>query len=80
LTFPIFHPVSNQSFTFTSEADGFEGYQALYASGADVTATGAPFHARVEAHRFGRMNVFERALSGVEHRRDKTRVRRDGFD
>lgn len=72
--------MSNQSFTFSSEADGFEGYQALYASGADVTATGAPFHARVEAHRFGRMNVFERALSGVEHRRDKTRVRRDGFD
>lgn len=72
--------MSKQSFIFTSEADGFEGYQALYSSGADVAVTDTPFHARVEAHRFGRMNVFERSLSGVEHRRDRARVRRDGFD
>lgn len=74
--------VAIQSFTFTAatETDGFDGYRALYASGADVALTDAPFNAHVEAHRFGRMNVFERALSGIEHRRDRTRVRRDGFD
>ncbi|BAU89231.1 AraC family transcriptional regulator [Methylorubrum populi] len=72
--------MSHQSFIFSSETDGFEGYHALYASGSDVSATGTPFHARVQAYRFDRMNVFERALSGVEHRRDLPRVRRDGFD
>lgn len=72
--------VSIQSFTFTSEASGFEGYQALYSGGTDVSATDAPFAARVEAHRFGRMNVYERVLSGVEHRRNQARVRRDGFE
>lgn len=69
-----------QSFTFTSEADSFEGYRALYAGGSDVRASDVPFHARVEAHRFGRMNVFERVSGGIEHRRGPARVRRDGFD
>jgi AraC-like DNA-binding protein len=72
--------VSNQSFTFTSEADGFEGYHALYSVGTDVAATDGPFRARVEAHRFGPINVFERTLSGVRHWRDGARVRRDDFD
>lgn len=80
LSFFVFHLVSDRFFTFSSETDGFEGYRTLYAGGTDVSATDAPFHARVEARRFGRMNVFERALSGVEHRRDRARVRRDGFD
>ncbi|CAO4176413.1 helix-turn-helix domain-containing protein [Methylorubrum populi] len=72
--------MSIQSFTFTSDVGGFDGYQALYASGTDVSATDAPFAARVEAYRFGRMNVFERVLSGVEHRRNWARVRNDGFE
>ena len=74
--------MSIQSFTFAAndEAGDFEGYRALYAGGSDVTATGARFQARVEAHRFGRMIVFERRLSGVMHGRDAGRVRRDGFD
>ncbi len=71
-----------QSFTFTSaaEADGFDGYRTLYAAGSDVTATPAAFRAEVEGYRFGRMNVFERNVTGVEHSRDPVRVRRDGFD
>ncbi len=72
--------MTQQSFTFTAESDGFDGYRSLYAGGTDVAATGGPFGARVEAHRFGPINVFERTLGGVEHRRDPARVRRDGFD
>lgn len=71
-----------QSFTFDSgaEAGGFEGYRTLYAGGSDVTATGERFRARVDAHRLGRMIVFDRRLGGVMHSRDGARVRRDGFD
>lgn len=69
-------------FTFASENEttGFEAYRELYAGGSDVAATGAPFQARVEAHRLERLIVFERRLSGVAHSRDPARVRRDGYD
>ncbi|MGV7032820.1 helix-turn-helix domain-containing protein [Methylobacterium symbioticum] len=71
-----------QSFIFdSSEEDGtFEGYRSLYAGGSDVSATGERFRARVDAHRLGRMIVFDRRLGGVMHSRDGGRVRRDGFD
>lgn len=72
----------NPCFTFVSgrDTEGFEGYRALYAGGSDVAPTGQPFQARVEAHRFSRMIVFERRLAGVAHSRDSARVRRDGYD
>ncbi|MGL4291582.1 MAG: helix-turn-helix domain-containing protein [Phreatobacter sp.] len=73
-----------QSLVFSAhdrdEADGFGAYHDLYASGSDVGLTGGPFAARVHAHRFERMIVFDRYNSGVSHGRDAARVRRDGFD
>lgn len=73
-----------QSLTFAAqecdEANGFGAYHDLYANGSDVGLTGGPFAARVRAHRFERMIVFDRYNSGVSHGRDAARVRRDGFD
>lgn len=62
------------------ETDGFGAYHDLYASGSDVGLTGGPFAAKVRAHRFQRMIVFDRYNNGVSHGRDAARVRRDGFD
>jgi AraC-like DNA-binding protein len=73
-----------QSFTFAARdpdgAGGFGAYHDLYASGSDVALTGELFEARVRAHRFPRMIVFDRRLGGVSHSRGQARVRRDGFD
>ncbi|WP_246088420.1 helix-turn-helix domain-containing protein [Phreatobacter stygius] len=73
-----------QTLTFAAEnpdeAGGFGAYHDLYAGGSDVGLTGGRFEARVRAHRFKRMLVFDRTISGVIHRRDQARVRRDGFD
>lgn len=74
--------MSIPSFTFAAEngADGFASYRDLYSAGSDVTASGAPFQARVDGYRFDRMMMFERRLSGVVHSRNPARVQRDDYD
>lgn len=74
--------MATPSFTFASETEttGFDAYRDLYAAGSDVAATGAPFHARVDGHRFEQLLLFERHLAGVAHSRNPARVRRDDFD
>lgn len=57
----------------------FARYCELYARGADVERTGAPFFARVRSWRLDRSILFAREYGGVRHVRQK-RVAEDGFD
>ncbi|GAB2587235.1 helix-turn-helix domain-containing protein [Dyella jejuensis] len=57
----------------------FARYCDLYARGADVERTGAPFFARVRSWRLDRTILFAREYGGICHRRRK-RVESDGFD
>ncbi|HEU4959876.1 MAG TPA: AraC family transcriptional regulator [Sphingomonas sp.] len=58
----------------------FGAYHDLYASGADVTAAGAAFGARMTGARLDRALIYDRRLRGVAHRRDAGRVRRDALE
>ena len=58
----------------------FERYADLYSPGSDVTATGPKFYARVDAQLLPGMAVFSRTLHEVEHRRERRRIVRDGFE
>jgi AraC-like DNA-binding protein len=57
----------------------FARYCALYARGADVERTGAPFFARVRSWRLDRSLLFAREYGGIRHRR-QARVESDGLD
>lgn len=76
--------MSLPSITFSSQAFdpdlAFGAYHDLYATGADVARAEGPFYAEVRAYRLERMILFKRHLSGLEHSRNPTRVRRDAFD
>lgn len=73
----------SEIFAFDSAAyegdDAFARYCDLYAAGADVERTGAPFFARVRSWRLERTLLFAREYGGIRHRRD-ARVAQDGFD
>jgi AraC-like DNA-binding protein len=60
-------------------AMAFARYCDLYARGADVERTGAPFYARVRSWRLDRTILFAREYGGIRHRR-RERVASDGFD
>jgi len=57
----------------------FARYCDLYARGADIERTDAPFFARVRSWRLDRSIMFAREYGGVRHVRQK-RVAEDGFD
>lgn len=57
----------------------FAKYRDLYAHGADVERTGAPFYARVRGWRLDRSLLFVREYGGVRHHR-RDRIVQDGFD
>ena len=73
----------SEIFTFDSTAyetdEAFARYRELYARGADVERTGAPFFARVRSWRLDRTILFEREYGGVRHHRAE-RVAGDGMD
>lgn len=70
-------------FQFDSAAhapdEAFALYRRLYAGGADVERTDAPFFARVRSWRLDRGLLFARAYGGVRHLRTQ-RVAADGFN
>jgi len=57
----------------------FARYCDLYARGADIERTNAPFFARVRSWRLDRTILFAREYGGICHRR-RERVESDGFD
>jgi AraC-like DNA-binding protein len=57
----------------------FARYCDLYARGANVERTDAPFHARVRSWRLDRSILFAREYGGIRHVR-RERVAEDGFD
>lgn len=59
--------------------EAFARYCDLYARGADVERTDAPFFARVRSWRLDRSILFAREYGGVRHVR-RERVADDGFD
>jgi AraC-like DNA-binding protein len=59
--------------------EAFARYCDLYARGADVERTDAPFFARVRSWRLDRSILFAREYGGIRHIRQK-RVAEDGFD
>jgi AraC-like DNA-binding protein len=73
----------SEIFVFDSSAyepdAAFARYCDLYARGADVVRTDAPFFARVRSWRLDRSILFAREYGGVRHVRQK-RVAEDGFD
>jgi AraC-like DNA-binding protein len=73
----------SEIFMFDSAAydpdTAFARYCDLYARGADVERTNAPFYARVRSWRLERTILFAREYGGIRHRR-RERVESDGFD
>jgi AraC-like DNA-binding protein len=73
----------SEIFAFDSAAydpeAAFAQYCDLYARGADVERTSAPFFARVRSWRLDRTILFLREYGGVRHHRGE-RVEADGFD
>jgi AraC-like DNA-binding protein len=73
----------SEIFAFDSSAFApdvaFARYCDLYARGADVERTHAPFYARVRSWRLDRTILFAREYGGIRHRR-RERVESDGFD
>lgn len=58
----------------------FEAYRHLLSRAGETSRTGGRFQARVKVFRVPRMVIIERHVGGVVHKRDRTRVSRDGFD
>ncbi|GLQ97811.1 helix-turn-helix domain-containing protein [Dyella mobilis] len=73
----------SEIFCFDSAAydpdSAFTHYCDLYARGADIERTDAPFHARVRSWRLDRTLLFAREYGGIRHVR-RERVEADGFD
>lgn len=73
----------SEIFAFDSAAfepdEAFARYCDLYARGADIERTNAPFLARVRSWRLDRTLLFAREYGGICHRR-RERVASDGFD
>lgn len=73
----------SEIFAFDSAAydsdEAFARYCDLYARGADVERTDAPFFARVHSWRLDRSILFAREYGGIRHVR-RERVTQDGFD
>jgi AraC-like DNA-binding protein len=73
----------SEIFRFDSAAfapdEAFERYCDLYARGANVERTDAPFFARVRSWRLDRTLLFAREYGGIRHVR-RERVEADGFD
>lgn len=63
-----------------SAGDGFDAYRHLYSGGSNVSAHGDEFLARVEAHRLGKLVMFDRRLNDVAHERTARRANSDGFE
>ena len=64
----------------TVVADGFGAYHDLYSSGTSVSRLETAFKASVVAYRFPSLLLFNRVVTGASHHRDRSRLRRDGFD
>ena len=64
----------------TTDVDGFGAYHDLYSSGTTVSRLDTPFKASVVAYRFPSLLLFNRVVAEASHHRDRSRLRRDGFD
>ena len=77
-------PSEPQELIFDPRREGirptFDRYAELYSPGGDVARVGDAFFASVGARLTPGMAIFDRKLIGVEHRRDRRRILRDGMD